>query len=221
VRLVVRDTGSGMSAETKSRVFEPFFTTKEPGKGTGLGLATVYGIVTQSGGRIDIDSAVGVGTTFTISLPATKAEAPSHAVVDESDAAPSGTETILLVEDEAALRVLVERSLSDAGYTVLSAENGEAALALARSHRGDIHLVVTDVVMPGMSGPMLVTRLAALRPMARILYVSGYADDTISNYRLEPSSAFLAKPFVPTTLLRKVRETLDARAVHGQTAGAR
>ena len=221
VVLIVRDTGMGMSAETRSRVFEPFFTTKDPGKGTGLGLATVYGIVTQSGGRIEIDSAVGVGTTFTITLPATDTEVAASVAIPEDDAAPRGTETILLVEDESALRLLAERALSTGGYTVLSAESGETALGLARSHPGEIHLVVTDVVMPAMSGPMLVTRLAALRPKARILYVSGYADDTIANYRLEPSSAFLAKPFVPTTLLRKVRETLDARAMVGQPVSAR
>jgi PAS domain S-box-containing protein len=221
VRLVVEDTGTGMSEETKARVFEPFFTTKDPGKGTGLGLATVYGIVTQSGGRIEIDSALGRGTTFTITFPASKADGPATVAAPDEDSAPRGTETILLVEDEAALRVLAERALISGGYTVLSAESGEAALSIARAHPGEIHLVVTDVVMPGMSGPMLVTRLGAIRPMARILYVSGYADDTISNYRLEPSSAFLAKPFVPTTLLRKVRETLDARVASRQPAGAR
>ncbi|MFL5561424.1 MAG: ATP-binding protein, partial [Gemmatimonadaceae bacterium] len=221
VKLIVRDTGTGMSEGTKSRVFEPFFTTKDPGKGTGLGLATVYGIVVQSGGRIDIDSTLGVGTTITISFPATGCAAPASVETPVEETVRGGTETILLVEDEPALRQLAERALADAGYTVLSAESGESALAHARSHPGEIHLVVTDIVMPGMSGPVLVARLAAVRPAARILYVSGYADDTIANYRLDSSTAFLAKPFVPTTLLRKIRETLDARTIVRQTMGAK
>jgi CheY-like chemotaxis protein len=209
VRLIVRDTGTGMSAATQARIFEPFFTTKDPGRGTGLGLATVYGIVAQSGGRVAVESAIGVGTTFVILLPASDA-----AVSTTSEAAvappPRGSETVLLVEDEPTLRALAERALRAQGYVVHTAENGAAALNLARAMPGDIDLVVTDVVMPEMSGPMLVTRIAPLQPDVRVLYVSGYADETIASYRLDPTSAFLAKPFTPVSLAWKVREVLDA-----------
>ncbi|NUQ19708.1 MAG: response regulator, partial [Gemmatimonadaceae bacterium] len=210
VRLLVRDTGTGMSEATRTRVFEPFFTTKEPGKGTGLGLATVYGIVTQSGGRIEVESEPGVGTLFMIELPATEASPVASASAIDAVAAPRGSETILLVEDEPILRSLAERTLREHGYIVHGAENGLAALALARAMPGTIDLVITDVVMPEMSGPMLATRLAPLQPAVRVLYVSGYADDTISSYRLEPTAAFLGKPFTPISLAWKVREVLDA-----------
>ncbi|HEX2780134.1 MAG TPA: ATP-binding protein [Gemmatimonadaceae bacterium] len=210
VRLLVRDTGTGMSAATQARIFEPFFTTKEPGKGTGLGLATVYGIVTQSGGRIDVDSVPGRGTQFAIVLPASDPSAARSKRDEPTGPAPRGSETILLVEDEETLRILTERALRDQGYVVLSAENGAAALDRARTMPGAIDLLVTDVVMPAMSGPMLVTRLASLQPTIRVLYVSGYADDTIASYRLDPTSAFLAKPFTPVSLAWKVREVLDA-----------
>ena len=209
VRLFVRDTGMGMSAETRARIFEPFFTTKEPGKGTGLGLATVYGIVAQSGGRIDVETEPGAGTTFTIHLPATEDSPVAATSALDTRPAPRGTETILLVEDEPVLRSLAERTLREQGYVVHAAENGLAALALARAMPGTIDLVITDVVMPEMSGPVLATRIGAIQPAARVLYVSGYADDTISGYRLAPTSAFLAKPFTPVSLAWKVREVLD------------
>ncbi|HEX8851011.1 MAG TPA: ATP-binding protein [Gemmatimonadaceae bacterium] len=210
VRLVVRDTGTGMSEATRARIFEPFFTTKEPGKGTGLGLSTVYGIVAQSGGRIEVESALGAGTTFAVMLPAGESAAPAERNEATASPPPRGTETVLLVEDEATVRDLAERALRTQGYAVLVAENGAAALDIARGVPGVIDLLVTDVVMPGMSGPMLVTRLAALHPAIRVLYVSGYADDTIASYRLDPTSAFLAKPFTPVSLAWKVREVLDA-----------
>jgi len=216
VMLAVSDTGSGMDAVTQARIFEPFFTTKEKGKGTGLGLATVYGIVKQSGGWIWVYSEPGHGTTFKIYLPrVTEAAAP---------AAPSpvlpisvrGSETVLLVEDDEMIRALVQKVLKANGYTTLVAESGPAALRLAGQHDGRIHLLMTDVVMPGMNGREVAERLAPAHAGIEVLYLSGYTDDAIVHHGvLEPGIAFLQKPFTPAVLVRKVREVLDAAHGHG------
>src|SRR5262245_36602624 len=177
VTLVVSDNGHGMDQQTLARIFEPFFTTKEVGKGSGLGLATVDGIVAQSGGRIRVSSAVGQGTTFTISLPAT-ADLPLGSPAAESRApSPMGSETVLLVEDEPALRRLSRRVLAQFGYTVLEAPNGEEALNLAEAYPGPINLVLTDVVMPRLSGRDLAERVQSSHPEAKILFMTRYTDD--------------------------------------------
>ncbi|HXO43215.1 MAG TPA: ATP-binding protein [Thermoanaerobaculia bacterium] len=210
VLLAVSDSGTGMDAATRARIFQPFFTTKELGKGTGLGLATVFGIVQQSGGHIEVASEPGQGSTFNIYLPRAagpaKAQEPASAARAER---PGGTETVLVLEDEPALRELVRTLLEDGGYTVLVAEGVEAALALAERHRGAIHLLLTDVVMPGLSGPEAAARLLAVRPETRVLYMSGYAGDPIGRHGLLPAgAALLVKPFTAANLLRMVREVL-------------
>jgi CheY-like chemotaxis protein len=207
---VVSDTGVGMDADTKAHLFEPFFTTKGPGKGTGLGLATVYGIVRQSGGHVWAESQPGQGATFTIYLP--RATAPAGARVPDGTpgGAPRGSETVLLVEDEPGVRDLSREILEAQGYTVLEATNGDDALRVAGAHAGAIHLVVTDVVMPRMGGRELADRLTAVRPDVSVLYMSGYTDDAILHQGVrQTEAAFLAKPFTPQTLARKVREVLD------------
>jgi PAS domain S-box-containing protein len=215
VRLVVRDTGVGMDSLIKTHLFEPFFTTKGPGKGTGLGLATVYGIVTQSGGAIRVDSEPGQGATFTIDFP--RVDAPA----DLRDpgipaAAPQGSETVLLVEDEPAVRGLARDILHQQGYTVLEAADGDEALRVGREHGGPIHLLVTDVVMPQMGGRELSDRLKAGRREIKVLYVSGYTDDAILHQGVsETGTAFLPKPFSPSALAHKVREVLDAAPASG------
>ena len=211
VMLAVSDTGVGMDEATKARLFEPFFTTKEPGKGTGLGLSTVYGIVKQTGGSIWVYSEPGKGATFKIYLPRVAAKArpigSSPAKVD----VPQGTETILLVEDEPALRAVARRALERHGYVILEAPEGQTALAIAAAHTGPLDLVLTDVVMPGMSGRDMAVRLAASHPGLRVLYMSGYTDDAIVQHGvLEAGIQFLQKPFTPNALARKVREVLDA-----------
>jgi CheY-like chemotaxis protein len=210
VRLAVHDTGIGMDAATQAHLFEPFFTTKEPDKGTGLGLASVYGIVTQSGGHIQADSAHGRGTTFRIYLP--RFEEGIEAV--EPAAAPptslQGLETVLLVEDEVGVRGVAQRILQAAGYTVLAASDGEEAVRLCAQHAGPIHLLLTDVVMPGMSGPALASRLEAMRPAMKVMYMSGYTEDAMVHHDLlDPGTVFLAKPFTPEILVRIVRKSLD------------
>jgi CheY-like chemotaxis protein len=210
VMLAVTDTGIGMDAETKARIFEPFFTTKEKGQGTGLGLSTVYGIVKQSGGYVWVYSEPGRGTTFKLYFPRVVEPAAPLAPPRET-ATLTGTETILLAEDDAMVRPLAKSLLDKLGYTVLEADNAEQALRVARAHPGPIHLLVSDVVMPGASGRELARRLAETRPDTRVLYVSGYTDDAIVYHgMLEPGLHFLQKPFTPAVLARKVREVLDA-----------
>jgi two-component system, cell cycle sensor histidine kinase and response regulator CckA len=212
VLLSVSDTGVGMDAETKKHIFEPFFTTKEVGKGTGLGLATVYGIVKQSGGYVWVYSEPGQGTTFKIYLPAAGQAGAAEAAGGATSSAPPGTETLLLVEDEPAVRSLICRVLERAGYTVLSAANGEDALRTAAGHGAVIDLLLTDVVMPGMTGKAVAERLTASRPEMRVLYMSGYTDDAIVQHGvLEAGTAFIQKPLAPAQLLKKVREVLRAR----------
>jgi PAS domain S-box-containing protein len=211
--LTVSDTGIGMDAETRVKIFEPFFTTKEPGRGTGLGLATVYGIIVQSGGQIDVESELNRGTTFRILLPQCEGvvEAQPVAVPGGSlRGSLRGTETILLVEDEDAVRGLTARVLQSYGYTVLEASDGDEALSLAKTKNRVIHLMVTDVVMPGIGGLELANRLERLRPKMRVLFMSGHTDEFIDRRGvLHPNAAFLPKPFTPETLARKVREILD------------
>jgi PAS domain S-box-containing protein len=209
VVLAVSDTGQGMSAETLAHAFEPFFTTKEAGKGTGLGLATVYGIVRQSGGHVTIYSEPGRGTTCKVYLPRVGEEHDDDAAAAPAGAASGGTETILLVEDEAPVRALAREILESAGYQVLEGATPEEALALASSHAGPIHLLLSDVILPRLSGRRLAEALRFSRPETRVLFTSGYTDDAISHHGiLEPGVHFLQKPFTGDALLRKVREVL-------------
>jgi signal transduction histidine kinase len=212
VRLSVEDTGVGMSEETREHLFEPFFTTKEVGRGTGLGLATVYGIVKQSGGYIGVRSGLGQGSTFEIYLP--RVEGAAHPLRSQRPLVSSrGSETVLLVEDEEAVRNLVSEILQAAGYLVLAATSGAEALKRSREHQGPIHLLMTDVVMPRMSGPQLAKEIVALRPDVRILYTSGYPDDALGPLGgLPPGTAFVPKPLSPDDLADRVREVLDRPA---------
>jgi PAS domain S-box-containing protein len=210
VRLTVQDTGCGMDAATQAHIFEPFFTTKEPGKGTGLGLSTVYGIVTQSGGHISVTSTLGQGTTLTIDLPRID-DPPTLLTPDLPQTSPPvGTETVLLVEDEGTVRSVAREVLQMVGYTVLEAASGEEALQRAVQHSGAIHLLLTDVVMPGMSGRELADRLIVDYPTLEVLYLSGYTDDAIAHHGvLHVGMELLHKPFTPDALARRVREILD------------
>jgi two-component system, cell cycle sensor histidine kinase and response regulator CckA len=209
VRLTVRDTGTGMTPEVLARLFEPFFTTKEVGKGTGLGLSTVYGIVKQSRGHIEVTSRPGQGSTFVVTLPAAgAAHTPREGEPAEM---PAGTETILLVEDEREVRELVRNVLSQLGYDVIVALDGTAALDLARRHGSAISLLLTDIVMPHMSGPDLYRRLAMLLPGVSVLYMSGYTgDEVLAQGVSRETAAFLQKPFTPAALARTVRSVLDS-----------
>jgi PAS domain S-box-containing protein len=208
VLLSVSDTGMGMDRETQSRIFEPFFTTKEKGKGTGLGLSTVYGIVKQTNGYVMVQSEMGRGTTFHIYLPLTDGKTEPNPV-PIPDTACGGHETILLVEDEESVRQLVRDTLTAKGYNVIEGANGESGIAAAGAHTGKIDLVITDVVMPGMGGREMVKELAASRPGAKVLYLSGYTEDAIiSDGSIEKGTAFLQKPFTLQNLTRKVREVL-------------
>ncbi len=214
VLLAVSDTGVGMDPATQAHIFEPFFTTKEPGKGTGMGLATVYGIVRQSGGSIYVYSEPGRGTTFRIYLPRVTAE-PTAVVTDSIAARPSlvGIETILLVEDESAVRGFARRTLEEQGYTVLEAADGAEALAVAASHVGPIALLVTDVIMPGLQGHQLAEQLTAARPGLRTLYVSGFTENSVLHHGMpEHGMAFLPKPFSSEALGGAVRRVLDGQA---------
>jgi PAS domain S-box-containing protein len=217
VQLTVTDTGCGMDPSTQARIFEPFFTTKPAGKGTGLGLSTVYGIVKQSAGNIWVYSEPGLGTTFKIYLPRVT-EATAAATIKRPRTTPTwvtGTETILLVEDEEVLRRVAKRTLKAAGYTVLTAGDGEEAIGELTKHEGAIHLLLTDVVMPRMGGRLLAQEVSKTRPEIKVLYMSGYTDEAIVHHgALEPGIHFLAKPFVAVDLVRKVREVLDGDS-HG------
>jgi len=210
VLLAISDTGVGMDGATKARLFEPFFTTKEPGRGTGLGLATVYGIVKQSGGYIWTYSELGHGTTFKIYLPRV-AETPEAPEATTSPPTPvRGSETLLVVEDQQEVRKLTKRVLEARGYTVLAARNGAEALEIVAQHPSRIHLMITDVVMPGMNGRELAQHARARRSYLKVLYVSGYTGEAVLQHRLlEPGVAFLQKPFTPDVLARKTREVLD------------
>jgi CheY-like chemotaxis protein len=212
VMLAVSDTGCGMDAETRRRAFEPFFTTKEQGKGTGLGLSTCFGIVKQSGGYIWIYSEPGHGTTFKIYLPRTEAAQEAGAVRKASGAAElGGSETILVVEDDDRVRDAVRRILSARGYKVLLARDGDEALAISQVQEEPIGLVLSDVIVPGQSGPELVTRLARSSSQTKVLFMSGYSDHAVLRHGvLRAGMNFIQKPFAPDALSKKVREVLDA-----------
>jgi CheY-like chemotaxis protein len=211
VMLAVSDTGHGIDAKTLTHIFEPFFTTKVEGKGTGLGLSTVFGIVTQSGGHIGVYSELRVGTTFRIYLPRVGGEERPEPAPPPVAEAPGGTETILMVEDAEALGLMVGELLGNAGYVVLPAPGPRVALEIAGSHAGTIHLLLTDVVMPGMSGREVAERVSAARPDVRVLYMSGYTDEAIGHHGVvDPGIHFIQKPFTGAGLLKKIREVLDA-----------
>jgi two-component system cell cycle sensor histidine kinase/response regulator CckA len=210
VELSVADTGIGMDRETQSRLFEPFFTTKEVGKGTGLGLSTVYGIVRRSGGQVTVWSEPGRGATFRVYLPAVDDPAERPATSGGDSAAASGSETVLVVEDEASVRSFIREVLGGRGYALLEARNADEAVAIFERHSEPIHLLVSDVVMPGMGGPELAERLAGVHPETRVLFISGYAREGLfHDGRPGADAAFLAKPFSPEALARAVREILD------------
>jgi len=207
------DMGQGIAPEHLPHIFEPFYTTKDEGKGTGLGLATVYGIVKQSGGCIRVFSEVGAGTSFRVYLPRCRADARRALPSLVAPRAPRGCETVLLVEDEAALRHSTRQFLVKNGYTVLEAANGEDALRVSREYRGAIHMMISDVVMPDMSGPILGRQLSAARPEMKILFISGYAENTVLRHgEIDLSTCFLQKPFTLGTLAQKTRKILDSNA---------
>jgi CheY-like chemotaxis protein len=198
-----------MDAKTRAHIFEPFFTTKEFGKGTGLGLATVYGIVKQSGGWVWVYTEPSLGTTFKIYLPCVDSATEIGIPVTKVEKVAGGSQTILIVEDDVALLQVTHRSLKEVGYAILAAQSPAEAIHISESHLGPIHLMVTDVIMPGMSGDKLAAYLSVLRPEMKVLYVSGYTDDSIVHHGvLEPGLAFLQKPFSPRILARKVSEVL-------------
>jgi two-component system cell cycle sensor histidine kinase/response regulator CckA len=219
VRLAVTDTGVGMGPEVLARIFEPFFTTKERDKGTGLGLATVYGIVQQGNGRVAVDSVPERGACFEVYLPQTT-DVPEPVLPDAATLAPAvGTELILLVEDEESVRLAAQEVLENRGYRVLPAADGTAALRLVAAQRERLDLLVTDVVIPGMSGVQLASRLSEAQPGLRVLYMSGYPADAVDDLRRLGPSSFLQKPFPPAPFLRAVRAALD-RAPGGDGAAA-
>jgi CheY-like chemotaxis protein len=210
VMLAVSDNGCGMDDVTQERIFEPFFTTKEVGKGTGLGLSTVYGIVKQSGGHIWVYSEVGRGTTFKVYLPCVDKSTEEPELSTDETKVLVGTETVLLVEDEEMVRDMAKEILQESGYQVLEAKHGHEALLVAEHHHGPIHLMLSDVVMPQMSGRELAEQLTPLRGEMKVLYMSGYTDDAIVHHGvLDEGMAFIGKPFTPGALARKVRETLN------------
>jgi len=210
VMLAVSDTGHGIDRQTQARIFEPFFTTKEPGKGTGLGLSTVYGIVKQSGGYIMVYSEPGRGSVFKVYLPRVEEEVEAPGREGPAAPRPTASETVLLAEDEGALRAIIREILEDGGYTVLEGATPDEALSVAHAHEGPIQLLLTDVVMPRMSGRELARQVAALRPDLKVLYMSGYTDEAVTHDGvLEPGAEFVQKPFTADALLRKVRRVLD------------
>ena len=213
VMLAVSDTGDGMDATTRARVFEPFFTTKEQGKGSGLGLATVYVIVKQSGGYIWVYSELGHGSVFKVYLPPAEVASAGRASDPRGEGRKQGWETVLLVEDEDAVRTLASEVLRRHGYIVIEARHGVDALRVAERHHEDIQLLVTDVVMPHLSGRDLAERLCAARPKMKVLFMSGYTDQSVMHRHLTPGAAFLQKPFSPETFSRKVRSILDEQNV--------
>jgi CheY-like chemotaxis protein len=217
----VRDTGVGMDAATQQRIFEPFFTTKVKGKGTGLGLSTVYGIVRQSGGHIEVRSSPGRGTTFDIILPQISATVPAKAEHSIGAAMPRGSETVLIVEDEDAVRHIVRRVLEGQGYLILEARDGNEALRICAQRGESVDLVLSDVIMPGMGGRELSRTLAATHPTLPILFMSGYNEEgELTGDGAELATSVLAKPFTSETLARHVREALDRRTGARSAAGA-
>jgi CheY-like chemotaxis protein len=214
VTLAVRDTGIGMDATTQARIFEPFFTTKPVGEGTGLGLATVHGIVQQSNGHVSVESAPGAGSVFRIHLPRVDDTPAARALTGEYAVIQPGTETILLVEDEPEVRTIARRILAHAGYHVLEAASGAEALRLIDEERADVALLVTDIVMPEMSGRELARHVRAGRPETAVLFLSGYArgEGAPHERSFEPDTFYLQKPFTPETLTRKVHEALEVAA---------
>jgi two-component system, cell cycle sensor histidine kinase and response regulator CckA len=209
VTLAISDTGTGMDKETQSRIFEPYFTTKDAGKGTGLGLATVFGIVKQAGGFLAVDSQLGEGTTFRVYFPRIEELADAPTPVLKVEEVPRGSETILLVEDEAGLRTITKEFLESIGYTVLESGNGAEALAVTLKHKGPIHLILTDLVMPGIRGPEIALRFKKSHPTAGVIVMSGYSDPTIHANELAPHTVFLEKPFNVVTLAQQLRKVLD------------
>jgi two-component system cell cycle sensor histidine kinase/response regulator CckA len=211
VLLTVSDTGMGMDRATLARIFEPFFTTKGPGSGTGLGLAMVYGVVKQSGGCIWVDSEVEKGTTFKIYLPQVTETAETPVSKKSQQVRKQGSETILLVEDDPAVRELVSAMLTAQGYSVLISENPQDVGTMCERHPGRIHLLLTDLILPGINGREIAKRVGSLRPDIKVLFMSGYTDDAlIHSHGFETTFAFLQKPFSSVTLAAKVREALDA-----------
>jgi two-component system cell cycle sensor histidine kinase/response regulator CckA len=206
----VKDSGAGMAPETRARIFEPFFTTKSRGKGTGLGLPMVYGFLKQSGGHVEVETEQGVGTTIRLYLPRVEGKVTASRTVRGADAAAGGTETILLVEDETSVRGLVGRILRKKGYRVLEAATGEEALTVAAEHAGTIHLLLTDLVMPRMSGHELALALTRVRTSLRVVFMSGYTDDGVRRGVEDSAVGFLHKPFTPAVLMEKIRAVLDA-----------
>jgi CheY-like chemotaxis protein len=221
VRLAVSDTGCGMDRMTQSHIFEPFFTTKGEGKGSGLGLSTVFGIVTQSGGAIDVTSRVGHGTRFDLYFPSVESDILTTAPTQPLGQPQRGTETILLVEDEPSVRTLVRDELRKLGYRVVEAKNGVEACLLATQQAGSLQLLLTDVVMPGMGGRELAQHLSVIKPDLRTLFISGYMDDVgIMAGQEEGMSSFLQKPFTPEVLARAVRTLLDASTPSDKTGAS-
>jgi CheY-like chemotaxis protein len=208
VALVVRDTGTGMDEATLAHIFDPFFTTKQTGEGTGLGLATVYGIVKQTGGAISVKSAPGQGSSFTIYLPRAAEAAPERREERGDAEVEAGSETLLVVEDQERLRTVVALVLRGFGYQVLTAKDADEAARVVEAHPGPIDLLLTDVIMPRTSGPLLAERIQGMRPGVKVVFMSGYAADEMGG-RLEKGAAFLQKPFGPEELARAVRKALS------------
>jgi len=210
VMLAVSDTGTGMSPDIQARIFEPFFTTKPKDRGTGLGLATVYGIVKQNSGNIWVYSEPGKGTTFKVYLPAVK-DTPERVSPRAQTRVQGGDETILLVEDDERVRGLAKQVLARSGYIVIEASNAEDALRIASGYSGPIHLLLTDVILPGVNGRVLAQQISERYPHTKVLYMSGYTDNAVVHHGvLAPGVAFLQKPFTPAAFARAVREVLDA-----------
>jgi two-component system, cell cycle sensor histidine kinase and response regulator CckA len=217
VMLAISDTGTGMDQETQKRIFEPFFTTKEKGKGTGLGLSTVYGIIRQSGGNIWVYTEPGEGTTFKVYMPQIEAEVGGSVIPHSSSIMQDGNETVLLVEDEEMVRKLASQLLKESGYSVLEASGGDEAMDICKTYQEPIDLLITDVVMPKMSGRDVAAQLKTLHPETRVLFMSGYTDDAIVHHGIVDSDiAFIQKPFSATSLTQKIREVLDCERRNNQ-----